>query len=379
MDIKITPVKSKRDLTEFVKLPFAIHANNPLWTPQLKKAEAELLTPGKHPFWESASRELFLAELNGKPAGRIAAIVDDKYNAYSNEQAGAFGFFECVEEREVAGALIDRAAEWLAQRGLDHMRGPLNPSANYTCGMLASGFEQAPAIMMPWNPPYYPYFMEACGLRKEQDLFAYVIDRSDLTLKPELQAEAARLKALGRFSCRPASAATLQADIHAMLDIYRLAWADNWGFSPLSPAEADRHVRELKDVVDPDFFVLFFEGEKPVAGMVALPDLSPLLRRLNGALSLTAPWHFWRSRREIKAGARIMLFGILPEYRLQGLPLLLLDYILAKAARRPALQWVEGSWILEDNLAMNELMEDFSGRLLKRYRIYRKEIGPCQA
>lgn len=162
-----------------------------------------------------------------------------------------------------------------------------------------------------------------------------------------------------------------------MLAIYRQSWADNWGFSPLSPEEAECHVHDLKGILDPDFFVLFFEGDRPVAGMVALPDMTPLLKRLNGNLGLTAPWHYWRSRRQIRQGIRIMLFGILPEYRLCGLPLLLLDYMLEKARSKPDLAWVEGSWILERNLAMNDLLEDFSAVLAKRYRIYRREIAPC--
>ena len=162
-----------------------------------------------------------------------------------------------------------------------------------------------------------------------------------------------------------------------MLELYRVSWAENWGFSPLSPQEAEQHVKELKDVLDPDFFVLFFRGDKPAAGMVALPDMNPLLRRLNGRIGLTAPWHFLRSKAQVAQGMRIMLFGILPEYRLQGLPLLLLDYMLTKAARKPGLAWVEGSWILERNYAMNDLMEEFSGKLAKRYRIYGRRIGVC--
>jgi len=375
MAVSIVPVRSAQDLERFLDVPHAVHATHPLWVPPLRSQDKDLLSPGRHPFWEHARRELFLAVRDGKDVGRIAALVDAKYNSYAGETCGAFGFFECLNDREAAHALLAAGRDWLAGQGMTFMRGPLNPSTNYTCGLLVDGFELPPVIMMPWNPPYYAELLETWHLRKEQDLFAYLIERTGLNLPDWLQQEVARLKNEARFTCRTSSRKTLAEDIRIMLDIYRRSWAQNWGFSPLSSGEAENHVRELKTILDPDFFVLFFHKGEPAAGMVALPDMNPLLRRLNGRLGLTAPWHWWRSRNEIRGGYRIMLFGILEEYRLMGLPLLLLDYMLETASRRPDFQWVEGSWVLEDNAAINDLIEDFSGRITKRYRIYRRETG----
>lgn len=374
---EIRAVSAKADLRQFVQIPFDIYKGNKLWAPPLIKQDMELLDDRRHPFWQSARRQLFTVWEGNRPIGRVAAIVDDKYNEYAREKCGTFGFFDCEDNEEATHALLCAARGWLEEQGMNRMRGPFNPSANYTCGVLVDGFDHAPAVMMPYNFPYYPAYMESWGLRKEEDLFAYVIEKSKMTLAPVLQQELARIKGENRFTCRAAQKATLAEDIKTMLELYRISWAENWGFSPLSPAEAEHHVHELRDVLDPDFFVLFFHGDKPAAGMVALPDMNPLLRRLNGKIGITAPWHFLRARADMAKGLRIMLFGILPEYRLQGLPLLLLDYMLAKAAQKPGLQWVEGSWILERNYAMNDLMEEFSGILAKRYRIYGRRIGPC--
>ncbi len=375
MALAIKAVKSAAELEQFIDLPFAIHAGNPLWVPPLKKQERQLLSPGEHPFWQSARRELYLALRGGCAVGRIAAIVDEKYNAYAGEACGAFGFFECYDDAEAAHALLAQSQTWLASQGMDFLRGPLNPSTNYTCGLLVQGFELAPTLMMPWNPSYYPRLLETWPLRKEQDLFAYLIERKRFALSDWLSQEVDRLKVEKRFQCRCSSKATLRADIRAMLEIYRESWADNWGFSPLSEAEAERHVEELQAILDPDFFVLFFFKGEAVAGMVALPDMNPLLKRLNGRLGLLTPWHWWQSRRQIRAGWRIMLFGIRQQYRLFGLPLLLLDYLLEKARERKDFQWVEGSWVLEDNVAVDDLIEDFGGVLNKRYRIYRRELA----
>lgn len=374
MSLDIIAARSESEVTSFLEFPWSIYAQSPLWTPPIKSQERELLTPGQHPFWESARRELFLAMRDGRLVGRIAAIVDEKYNAYANETCGAFGFFECEDDTEAAHALFDAARSWLAAQGMTFIRGPLNPSANYTCGLLVDGFELAPTIMMPWNPPYYPELLESWHFRKEQDLFAYLIERSTFNPPEWLHDEVARLKAEAHFTCRTSSKATLTEDIRDMLALYKDSWANNWGFSPLSDGEAEQHVKELKSVLDPEFFVLFFHDGKPAAGMVALPDMAPLLRRLNGKLGLTALWHWWRARAEIRGGYRTILFGIREEFRLMGLPLLLLDFMMEKAQRRPDFQWVEGSWVLEDNVPVNDLLEDFSGRLNKRYRIYRREI-----
>ena len=374
MSLTVIPARSKQEFDQFMDLPWSLYERGSLWTPGLKSQDRELLTPGEHPFWESARRELFLVLRDGRAIGRIAAIVDEKYNAYASEKCGAFGFFECANDPEAAHALLDAAYGWLAAQGMRFLRGPLNPSANYTCGLLVHGFDLAPTIMMPWNPPYYAELLETWHLRKEQDLFAYQIERSRLTPPEWLSEEVTRLKAEARFTCRTSSKATLAEDIRAMLELYKVSWAKNWGFSPLSDGEAEQHVKELKSVLDPEFFVLFFHNNQPAAGMVALPDMAPLLRRLNGKLGISALWHWWQSRAEIRGGYRIILFGIREEFRLMGLPLLLLDFMLEKARQHPHFQWVEGSWVLEDNTPVNDLLEDFSGQLTKRYRIYRREI-----
>jgi hypothetical protein len=375
MTVSIIPVCSKQEFTSFINLPFAVHAAAPLWVPPLENQERALLTPDEHPFWDFADRELFLALRAGRPVGRIAAIVDKKYNDFAGEQCGAFGFFECENDEQAAHALLETARCSLARAGMTFMRGPLNPSTNYTCGLLVDGFEKAPTIMMPWNPPRYAEMLETWLLRKEQDLFAWLIERTRFSLPDRLRDEITRLKAEARFTRRSSSKATLAADIRIMLDLYRESWADNWGFSPLSEAEAEQHVKELKEILNPEFFVLFFHNDEPAAGMVALPDMNPLLKRLNGRLGVTALWHWWRTREQIRSGYRIILFGVKKEFRLLGLPLLLLDYMLEKASVNPDFQWVEGSWVLEDNTAINDLLEDFSGIITKRYRIYRREIA----
>lgn len=369
-------MRTARQLEEFINLPFELNKSHPLWVPNLRSDDRKLLSPDRHPFWQTAERELFLVRKGGRPIGRIAAIIDRKSNEWRNEKAGVFGFFECADDLEAARALLEASRDWSWRKGMEFIRGPFNPSTNYTCGVLVQGFDLPPALMMPWNPVWYPRLIEQCGFFKEEDLLAYTFTKENLEFPDWLRSELAAIKSEARFHSRHSGKKTLKEDVAAMLEIYRESWARNWGFSPLSREEAEILVKELSAILDPAFFILFFHKDMPVAGMVALPDLTPLLKRLKGRIGITAPWHMWQTRKVVKTGYRIMLFGILPEFRLHGLPMLLLDEMLALAKARPELEWVEGSWILEDNSAMAELIEDFGGQLTKRYRIYRKDNPP---
>ncbi len=373
-ELKVIPVKDKAQMDMFMALPKAVYANGPLWVPPIEKDERALLTYGKHPYWEQASGQLFLALRGGRAVGRIAAIIDHNYNAFAHELCGAWGFFECFDDMEAAHALFVAVSTWHKERGMQFMRGPLNPSTNYTCGMLVHGFELAPSIMMPWNFAYYPKFAERWHMRKEQDLFAYGFESDKVNIPPWLYEQVEDTKKRNEFTKRVSSKATLAEDIHTMLDIYQESWADNWAFTPMPIAEAKQHVHTLKSVLDPEFFVLFYHQGRPAGGMLALPDMNPLLKKLDGKIGLSAPWHLWRSQKDLRAHYRLLLLGIRKEYRLMGLPLLVLDFMLNKLKTNPNILSIEGSWSLEDNVVINDLIEDFGGILTKRYRIYRREL-----
>ena len=377
--LRVITASSKQHVQMALDLPYAIHRDHPLWVPPLKNQEQELLVPGTHPFWDEAEGSLFLALRQDKVVGRIAAFVDHKANRTCGEKIGAWGFFEAYDDRAAAHALFQAVHDWQTARGMHFLRGPLNPSTNYTCAMLVDGFDKAPSIMMPWNPPWYPVLAESWQMRKEQDMFAYLFSRQTMRTTELVRRELELIRQRNDFSVRLSSKATLEADIAIMFDIYSASWADNWGFCPMSEAEAVRHVHELKDVLDPQLFALFYYGDTPAGGMLALPNLNPLLKAVNGSIGLTAPWHYLRTRAEVARGYRLLLFGIKPEFRMLGLPLLVLDLMFDCAQKRPALEWVEGSWSLENNEQISQLIEDFGGVIDKRYRIYRKELNPCPA
>ena len=178
--MKIREVKGKREKRRFVKLPWSIYESYPYWVPPLIAEQMKILDPGKNPFFEHAELKLLLAEDDrGRVVGRIAAIIDRRYIAYTGIKVGFFGFFESIEDPSVSSLLFERVEDWLRERGMERIIGPMDPSTNYQCGLLIEGFDLPPTFMMPYNPPYYQKLIEGYGFRKAKDLDAYFVELSE--------------------------------------------------------------------------------------------------------------------------------------------------------------------------------------------------------
>ncbi|WP_338667719.1 hypothetical protein [Pseudodesulfovibrio methanolicus] len=369
---KIIPVRSSGEIKQFVDLPWTIYKDSPNWVPPIKKNVMQLLTPGKHPFWEFANRELFLLKQGRKVIGRIAAIVDDNYNKYHHEKAGGWGFFECIDDQEAANMLFDAAEVWLREAGMEYMHGPFNPSTNYEVAMLIKGGQVPPVLMMTYNPDYYPALVEASGQTKEKDLFAFKFNRGHQL--PEWVTKIAnRLVDKGEVTIRHLDMKKLNEEVVLMNTLYRAAWADNWAFVPATDAEIAIQAHELKDIIEPRLAFFLYHGDEPIGVGVILPDANPLLKEFNGKLGVTALYKLLRHKSKI-IGTRCIIFGVKPKYHQTGVPLVALDYIMKMSEEFPQYKHIEMSWTLEDNAGINDLLEDFGGDLYKKYRIYRKDF-----
>ena len=226
--IEVAVAEGKGGLKQFVELPYRLYRNERHWVPPLRIAVKELLDREKHPFYRNAEAEFFLALRDGEVVGRIAAVLDKAYNRFHDEEAGFFGFYESIDDKAVAKALLDRAWQWLQKRGATVMRGPVNPSTNYECGMLIDGFDSDPMVMMPYNPRYYPELMTEAGLRKAKDLYAYGSSVAGVgTEKSERVAEKA--VAAAGITVRQIDLKNFNADVERVWQVYNSAWERNWG------------------------------------------------------------------------------------------------------------------------------------------------------
>lgn len=368
--VVVRPVKGAADLRRFIDLPYRLHRGDPSWVPRLRTEVKQALLPEKNPFFQHAEARYFLAEMDSRVVGRIAAIHNRLHNEFHEDRVGFFGFFESVDDQRVADALFQAAAAWLEERGLEVMRGPASFSTNDECGLLVQGFEYPPTILSPYNPPYYVRLVERAGFEKAKDLFQYQLTDPDL---PERLIRGARLIAeRQKIRLRPLNLRDFRREVERVKELYNRAWEKNWGFVPMTDAEIDHLAAQLKPVVVPDL-VVFAEREGETIGLaVALPDLNvalktnPTGRLFPGILKI-----LWASRKITRI--RVLLLGLLKEYRRTGADALMYKWIWEKGYAL-GYRWAEAGWVLEDNVAMNNALVRVGFRHYRTLRFYDRPL-----
>ncbi len=404
INLRVREVTSSRDLMAFIKLPWRIYKGDPYWVPPLISERKEFLDPRKNPSFQHMEVTYFLVEgvhkpeystpvplapgtlmpapiIEEGPVGRIAAFINHLYNEVHDEQVGFFGFFESVNDPDVAHLLLETACNWVAERGMHTIIGPMNFSTNDECGMLIDGFNSPPTILMPYNPPYYPELVESYGFEKAMDLLAYMIDNSAYRSIDDLPPKLIRVvnavrKRHPEVRVRPANIADFANELRRLKAVYNRAWEKNWGFVPLTDEEIDHMAKAMRPLVDPDL-VYFAEVRKngewePIAVSITLPDYYQVLKHLNGRLFPFGWLKFLWYRRKIDT-ARVFALGVVHEWHGRGIDALLY-YETAKVLFAKGYRRAEMSWILENNVMMNRSVQFFGGIPYKRYRIYQKSL-----
>ena len=360
-----------RGLERFIAFPYDHYRGDPLWVPQLRMDMRTLLSPKKNPFFQHAEAQYFLA-LDGadRVVGRIAAITNAGHNAEHHDKIGFYGFFESVNDPDVARALFDAAGAWVKAKGMDTLRGPMSPSINDECGLLVDGFDTPPTLMMPHNPRYYVQLTEGAGFRKAMDLLCYQPARP---APPERVARAADVLAKRKgITLRPFNMKRFKEEVELIKKLYNGAWEKNWGFVAMTDAEIDHLAKQLKPVVVPDLIVFAEKDGQTVGFAVALPDMNVALKKnpsgrlFPGLISI-----LWAARKINRA--RILLLGTIPEYRGSGVDAMLYHWIWTKANAH-GIYWGEGGWVLENNPAMKNGMIRLGFEAYKTYRIYDRPL-----
>jgi hypothetical protein len=370
--VRVREIGPGESLRVFIDVAWRINGRNPHWVPPLRHTLKRVLDRRRHPFHRHAEVAYFVAlRGGGPPLGRVAAAIDHRYNAFHREQIGSFGFFESENDPEVAAALVGRAAEWLAARGMRALRGPLSFSTNRECGLLVQGFDRLPAVMMPYNPQYYADLLEACGLEKSRDLLAYRIE--DRSPPSRLVSLVNRLERGERVTYRALDVKRFASEVALIKSLYNAAWVRNWGFVPMSDEEFEEAAREFRPIVDPALCLIAEIDQQPIGFSLALPDVNGVLRRVRSGRLL--PFGFLRllwCRRRLP-GFRVLTLGLKSGFQRRGLGMgLYLRTWQAGAAR--GYRYAEASWVLEDNWQMRGPLESLGARLDKVYRIYERGL-----
>ncbi|MBI3963150.1 MAG: N-acetyltransferase [Deinococcus sp.] len=362
-------VRSRTALRRFVHLPWQIYHRDPYWVSPLLREQFFLLSH-RHPFYAHGDAQLFLAWHQGRVVGRIAAIVNRAHNDFHRDAVGFFGFFECIDDLATAHELLEAAAAWLRERGLDAMRGPASYSTNDVCGLLLEGFDSSPCVLMPYNPPYYLRLLEGAGLVKAKDLWAYTMPATGL---PRVAQDLAR-RARERFgvTVRPMNLQHLDQELALVKQVYNRSWEANWGFVPMTDAEIELMARDLRPVLRRDLALLAEADGQPVGFSVAIPDVNLALKRAGGRLlPWGALWLMYLLPR-IRT-VRLLALGVLPEFRRRGVDALLYSEMMA-GGQRLGVSRGELSWVLEDNVQMTRALERLGGVVYKRYRMFERSL-----
>jgi len=373
----VRPVEDAADRTAFVDLAFALNKGDPNWVPPLKTEVHGLLDPRTNPWFGHAEARLFLAERDGRLVGRISAQVDQLVLEHMGAGTGQWGMFEAADA-EAAAALIHRAEAWLRGRDMTRSLGPFSLSIWDEPGLLVKGFDHPPTVMMGHNKAAYEAWVEAAGYEGVKDLFTY-----DLLVADGFPPIVNRIVANGeknpRIRIRKVDKSRFDEEAAIILDILNDAWADNWGFIPLTDAEKAYGGKKLKPIVFDDLIRVAEVDGAPVAFMMTLPDLNEYIRDFGGRLF---PFNWakllWRLKRARFDTMRVPLMGVVK--RLQSsrlasqLAFMMIEYIRRDGVARYGARRAEIGWILDDNEGMKAIADAIESKVNRIYRIYEKPL-----
>jgi hypothetical protein len=375
--VSIRPVRSRRELKRFVKVPFRLHRESEQWVPPLVFERMQFLDGKKNPWFEHGEAEFFLAERDGEAVGRISAHLDHRWDEFQGGKDAMFGFFEAEEDPEVVRALFGAASEWAGARGRERLLGPMDFTTNDEIGILIEGFERQPMILEPWHPPYYQRLIEAEGFGKAMDVLMWELRMGELKegekFDPSIHEAAEKALHDEGITIRNMRKRDMAGEVRRFMDVYNEAWGDNWGFVPITDAEVEFQAKNLKQVLDEEWTFMAEKDGEVIGAALTLPDINQVMAGLNGRL-LPFGWaKFLLGKRKIDR-LRVFALGVKHDYRHTGVAAGLYLEHIKMAALPDKIHWGEMGWILETNKPMNRAMEGMGGKIVKKYRLYERSL-----
>ena len=373
-DIEIKKVESKKMRKDFVNLPWEakLYENDPIWVPQLVSEQMHFIDPDKGYFFEHGDADFFIAYINGKPVGRISAHINHLHENIHDKETGFFGFFEAIDDIDVARKLLNTAESWLKAKGKSKMLGPQSLSIYDPIGFVVDGIEISPVVGLFHNAPYYIDLVEKCGLQKSVDWYCFLVDGTDPSLKPYLTDVKEHIMKSQDIEYIEITKKEIRKRSDIIKNIFNTAWQGNWGHIPFSDKQFKMLFKELKNFAIPDLAIFAEKLGESVGFILSIPDVNPALRLLNGHLY---PWRIVKFLREMNKTKRIrtILMGVLPEYRGRGIDAVLVLKTIENALK---LGFVDSdcSLIVETNAKMINALRPLKAKRYKTYRLYERPI-----
>jgi len=358
-------------LKKFYNVPWEIYKNDKNWIPPFW-SELHNFLKKQNPFWNHAKVELFILHQKNQVVGRIATIIDYDFIKHEKNNTGFFGFFECINDVNVANALFKTAEDWLKTHNIKKMCGPINGRIDLGSGFLIKGFNSPPYLIAPYSPKYYATLAENYNMEKSRDLISYELDITQ-PIPPSLLKTVKKCKKQ-KVTYRKVSRLHLKKEMMLFHKMLITEFAEHWGFTPVSLKELhSRHgIKQLKWIVVPKLFLIAEIEKTPVGFRWAMPNYNQLFKEFNGKLGITEIVKFVSNLKKIDQG-KFVILGIEKEHRGKGIGSFLNYYALLEMKKR-GYKKAEYGWIEESNIASKKAGEKLGGKLSKIYRVYEKEI-----
>ncbi len=373
-EIEVIRVADDSMMRDFIMLPWTtrIYEDDPCWVPPLVSDQKKLFNRKKGYFFEIGDAEFFLAYKNGNPVGRITAQVNHLYEGKYDDDTGFFGFFEAINDHEVACSLFDAASDWLKKKGKRVMNGPQSFSIYDSVGFEVDGINRMPTTGLFHFAPYYKDLAEACGFMKCIDWYCFLVKKID-DYKPYLNDVRTGIMKDMTVEFKTLDKRDMKRRVKEIQHIFNIAWDGNWGHLPLTDRQMDMIFQELKLIAIPELTIFAEKDDRTIGFIISIPDVNPAMRILNGRLY---PWRLLRFLREVKKSKRIrtIIMGVLPEYRGQKIDDVLYLRTIEDGIR---LGYTESdcSLIVETNKKMIGALKPLFAEQYKTYRIYERPIS----
>lgn len=379
MTIEVRQHEPGKGTEDFIRAGFEVFRDDKAWVPPLHMVISERLNPKKEPFHQHADVALFTAWKDGRLVGRTSATVDRTWLETWKDDTGHFGYFDTIDDPEVARALLSRAEQWLASKGMKRMNGPMSLSANQEIGVLIEGFDDPPMLDMGHSRPYQGALAEASGLKKEKDLWCWRY-AADQGFNARTQKAWEQIKAMPEVRLRSVDIKRMREELGVIMDIYNETWSGKWGWVPIGKEELDKIASDMSLVLDPDIaFIAEIDGK--TAGMcIMIPNLNEAIADLGGSL-FPFGWAKLLYRTKVKrpSSARLILLGVREEFRKNvkryGMLSAAMYVEVAKRGGAKGYRWAELSWTREDDAPINLGIRSMGATVYKKYRVYEKPIG----
>jgi GNAT superfamily N-acetyltransferase len=375
-ELIIKAVDNDVDKMRFIKFPWEIYKGDDTWVPPIIYDVRKNLDTVKNPFYKHSKIQLFLA-LDGKTiVGRIASITNDNHNKKYGDKVGFFGYFECINSKEVSFALFEAAGNWLKENGMDTIRGPINLSINDEVGLLVDGYDSPAVLLMMYNPRYYEKLILDYGFIQAKEMYAYIFGEDQIKVNPKSIQKLERVADIvvkrDNIKIRKINLKDLENELLKVMKVYNCAWIDNWGSIQMTEDEFKFVAASLKPLVDADIVYFAEVNGEPVGFSLSMPDWNKIFKNLNGKLFPFGIFKILTGRKKID-GIRVMIMGIIPEYQRKGIEAVFINNTI-KIGNSKGYKYAEISWILEDNVPMVQTAINLGAEKYKTYRVYDKQI-----